>query len=29
MVEASVEDYNEGMVACSEAAQMWMKVCGI
>lgn len=29
MTEASIEDYKEGMVACSEAAKMWMKVCGI
>ncbi|KAK3220280.1 hypothetical protein Dsin_014250 [Dipteronia sinensis] len=26
VVEGSIEDYEEGMTACSEAAQMWMQV---
>lgn len=27
VVEASVEDYEEGMQACFEAAKIWMQVC--
>lgn len=29
VTEASIEDYEEGLMACSEAAKTWMKVCGI
>lgn len=26
VVEASIEDYEEGMQACNEAAKLWMQV---
>ena len=26
MVEASIDDYNDGMKACAEASKIWMQV---